>query len=80
MLRESPLYAYFPARDLDRARRFYEETLGFVPKSVDEGGVTYEFGGGTGEVISPVVARVSNRRKNAFGWCVRLSVGICRQV
>ena len=32
MLRESPLYAYFPARDLDRARRFYEEKLGFVPQ------------------------------------------------
>jgi hypothetical protein len=26
MLQESPLYAYFPARNLDRARRFYEET------------------------------------------------------
>jgi catechol 2,3-dioxygenase-like lactoylglutathione lyase family enzyme len=35
MLQSSPLYAYFPARDLDRARRFYEEKLGFVPKSAD---------------------------------------------
>ena len=47
MLGESPLYAYFPARDLDRARRFYEEKLGLVPKSLNNGGVTYEFGGGT---------------------------------
>ena len=25
MLQKSPLYAYFPARDLNRARRFYEK-------------------------------------------------------
>ena len=47
MLQKSPLDAYFPARDLNRARRFYEETLGLVPKSLNNGGVTYELGGGT---------------------------------
>ena len=47
MLQKSRLYAYLPARDLDRARRFYEQTLGFVPKSLNNGGVTYEFAGGT---------------------------------
>jgi catechol 2,3-dioxygenase-like lactoylglutathione lyase family enzyme len=28
-----------PAADLDRARRFYEETLGFLPADVQPGGV-----------------------------------------
>ena len=35
MLQKSPLYAYLPAADMDRARRFYEGTLGFVPKSLE---------------------------------------------
>ena len=37
MLQKSPLYAYLPATDMDRARRFYEGTLGFVPKSLENG-------------------------------------------
>jgi catechol 2,3-dioxygenase-like lactoylglutathione lyase family enzyme len=32
MLQDSPSYAYIPAKDLARARRFYEDTLGFRPK------------------------------------------------
>ena len=28
MLQNSPFYAYIPARDLERARRFYEGKLG----------------------------------------------------
>jgi catechol 2,3-dioxygenase-like lactoylglutathione lyase family enzyme len=34
MLRDARLYVYFPARDLARARRFYEEKLGFVPGNI----------------------------------------------
>ena len=44
MLQDSPMYAYIPARDLPRARRFYEGLLGFVPKQEQAGGVVYEFG------------------------------------
>jgi len=47
MLQNSPLYAYIPAQDVNRARKFYEGKLGFVPKQVMEGGVAYEFAGGT---------------------------------
>jgi hypothetical protein len=32
MLQDSPMYSYLPARDLGRARKFYEGTLGFTPK------------------------------------------------
>ena len=69
MLQESPLYAYFPARDLDRARRFYEETLGLVPKSVNNGGVTYEFGGGTAAFLYPTHNAGTSRASQAF-WSV----------
>jgi predicted enzyme related to lactoylglutathione lyase len=44
MLQNSPMYAYIPAKDLARARKFYEGKLGFVAKQVMEGGVVYEFG------------------------------------
>ena len=43
MLQNAPMYAYIPAKDLARARKFYEGKLGFVPKQVMEGGVVYEF-------------------------------------
>ena len=32
MLQDFPLYAYIPAKDVARARRFYEGTLGFRPQ------------------------------------------------
>lgn len=42
------MYAYIPAKDLARARRFYEGKLGFVPgKKQDDGGVVYESAKGT---------------------------------
>ena len=47
MLQNSPMYAYIPAKDVDRARKFYEGKLGFTAKQVMEGGVVYEFAGGT---------------------------------
>ena len=47
MLQTSPLYAYLPARNVARARAFYEKTLGFKPKMEINGGVVYECGNGT---------------------------------
>jgi predicted enzyme related to lactoylglutathione lyase len=31
MLQQSPMYAYIPAKDLARARKFYEEKVGLKP-------------------------------------------------
>ena len=69
MLQESALYAYFPARDLSRARRFYEETLGLVPKSVTNDGVTYEFAGGTAAFLYLTENAGTSRASQAF-WSV----------
>jgi predicted enzyme related to lactoylglutathione lyase len=47
MLQKSPLYAYIPVKDLARARKFYEQKIGLVPKEEKLGGLLYEFAGGT---------------------------------
>ena len=69
MLQLSPLYTYLPASDLDRARRFYEETLGLAPKSLNNGGVTYEFAGGTAAFLYPTSNAGTSKASQAF-WSV----------
>ena len=53
MLQNSPMYAYIPAKDVSRARKFYEEKLGFKPGKELAGGVVYEFGKGTACFLYP---------------------------
>ena len=45
MLQKYAMRAYIPARDLERARRFYEGKVGLKPQAVAAGGVFYEFAG-----------------------------------
>ena len=45
MLSAAPIRAYIPVRDVSRARRFYEDKVGLVPKQEFAGGVVYECGG-----------------------------------
>jgi predicted enzyme related to lactoylglutathione lyase len=47
MLQNAPMYSYLPAKDVARARAFYEGKVGFKPKEVTPGGVVYEFANGT---------------------------------
>jgi len=47
MLQDSPVYSYIPAKDVGRARKFYEQTLGFKPKQEISGGVVYQCARGT---------------------------------
>ena len=69
MLQQSPIYVYFPARDLARARRFYEKTLGFVPQQEVNGGVVYAFGGGTAAFLYPTPNAGTSQASQAF-WSV----------
>ena len=55
--------------DVDRARRFYEGTLGFAPKQLDAGGVTYEFAGGTAAFLYPTPHAGTSGASQAF-WLV----------
>lgn len=70
MLQSAPLYAYIPAKDVARARRFYEQKLGFKPGRELAGGVTYEFGGGTACFLYPTPNAGSSQASQAF-WQVK---------
>jgi predicted enzyme related to lactoylglutathione lyase len=69
MLQNAPMYAYIPAKDVARARRFYEEKLGFKPKQETAGGVVYEFGQGTACFLYPTPNAGTSQASQAF-WQV----------
>lgn len=69
MLQTHPIYAYLPARDVERARRFYEQTLGFEPGEELAGGVTYRFGNGTAAFLYPTDNAGTSKASQAF-WQV----------
>ena len=69
MLQGFPLYTYLPAKDVARARRFYEDTLGFRPKQEIAGGVVYEFGDKTACFLYPTPNAGTSRASQAF-WQV----------
>ena len=69
MLQKFPLIAYIPARDVARARRFYEDKLGFKPKQEASDGVVYEFAGGTSCFLYPTPNAGTSQASQAF-WQV----------
>jgi predicted enzyme related to lactoylglutathione lyase len=69
MLQKFPLYAYIPAQDVDRARRFYEDRVGLTPKQEIAGGVVYEFGAGTACFLYPTPNAGTSKASQAF-WQV----------
>jgi predicted enzyme related to lactoylglutathione lyase len=69
MLQRFPMYAYIPAQDVDRARKFYEEKVGLKPKQEVAGGVVYEFGQGTGCFLYPTPNAGTSKASQAF-WQV----------
>lgn len=69
MLQDAPMYAYIPAKDVSRARGFYEEKLGFKPKQETAGGVVYRFGQGTACFLYPTPNAGTSQASQAF-WQV----------
>ena len=69
MLQNAPMYSYIPAKDVARARKFYEAKLGFKPRREVAGGVVYEFGKGTGCFLYPTPNAGTSRASQAF-WQV----------
>src|SRR4029450_13740514 len=66
---QAPMYAYIPAKDVARARRFYEEKLGLKPGEETAGGVTYGFGKGTACFLYPTPNAGTSKASQAF-WQV----------
>ena len=69
MLQNSPMYAYFPAKDVSRARKFYEDKIGLKPKEEIAGGVVYEFGKGTACFLYPTENAGTSKASQAI-WQV----------
>ena len=70
MLQDFPMYAYIPARDMARARQFYEKKVGLRPKEETNGGVVYEFAGGTACFLYPTPHAGTSQASQAF-WSVK---------
>ena len=66
MLQNFPIYAYIPARDLHRAREFYEAKLGLRPREEVNGGVVYAFGQGTACFLYPTPNAGTSKASQAF--------------
>jgi predicted enzyme related to lactoylglutathione lyase len=69
MLQSSPMYSYIPVKDVARARRFYEQKLGFKPKQEIAGGVVYEFRDHTACFLYPTPNAGTSKASQAF-WQV----------
>src|SRR5688572_31538559 len=69
MLQSSPMYSYIPAKDVARARKFYEDKVGLKPKQEIEDGVVYEFGKGTACFLYPTPNAGTSKASQAF-WQV----------
>ena len=69
MLQRFPMYAYIPARDLKRARQFYETKVGLRPREDRNGGVVYEFANGTACFLYPTPNAGTSQASQAF-WSV----------
>ena len=66
MLQNAAMYSYIPAKDVARARKFYEEKLGFKPKEETAGGVVYEFARGTACFLYPTPNAGTSQASQAF--------------
>ena len=70
MLQDFPIYAYIPAKDIARARAFYEGKLGWRPLEEDVAdGVTYSFANGTACFLYPTPNAGTSMASQAF-WQV----------
>lgn len=69
MLSDSVVIAMIPCRDLDRARRFYEDKLRLTPGEDTPGGVTYHCKGGTLFLLYPS-GYAGAAQTTAMSWVV----------
>jgi catechol 2,3-dioxygenase-like lactoylglutathione lyase family enzyme len=69
MLKNAPIVPYIPATDVARARRFYEEKVGLVPREEAAGGVIYECGSGSWIFLYPSAGAGTSKASQAF-WQV----------
>ena len=69
MLKDSPIVPYIPASDIARARKFYEEKVGLVPREEAAGGVVYECAEGSWIFLYKSAGAGTSKASQAF-WQV----------
>jgi len=69
MLKNAPIIPYIPVADMARARKFYEEKVGLVPKEEYAGGVIYECGKGSWVFMYKSPGAGTSKASTAF-WSV----------
>ena len=70
MLKSAPIVPYIPATDVARARKFYEEKAGLVPREEVAGGVVYECGDRLWIFLYPSGGAGTSKASQAF-WQVK---------
>jgi predicted enzyme related to lactoylglutathione lyase len=70
MLQSHAMYAYIPAKDVARARRFYEDKVGLKPKQEIAGGVVYEFAKNTAAFLYDAGDSAGTSRASQAFWTV----------
>jgi predicted enzyme related to lactoylglutathione lyase len=63
------MYAYLPAKDIARAKAFYEQKVGLRAKEERNGGVVFEFGDHTACFMYPTPFAGTSQASQAF-WQV----------
>ena len=72
MLQNYPLYAYIPAKDVARARKFYETKLGLKPGDQQiDGGVAYPFGDHTAAFLYEAGESAGTSKASQAFWKVK---------
>jgi catechol 2,3-dioxygenase-like lactoylglutathione lyase family enzyme len=69
VLNEFDLWTTLPAADLERAKRWYSEKLGFEPESEDPGGIHYRTGQAAFDLYPTQFAGIAQH--TLAGWSVR---------
>ncbi|TLM81531.1 VOC family protein [Pseudarthrobacter sp. NamE5] len=68
MLKDSPLMAVLPAKDIDRAKDFYRNKLGLEPaESIDGENVIYRCGNGTSFLLYQT-DNAGSAKNTQMGW------------
>ena len=70
MLQNFPMYSYIPAKDVARARKFYEGKLGLKPGEEIEGGVAYQFSDHTAAFLYDAGESAGTSRASQAFWKV----------
>jgi catechol 2,3-dioxygenase-like lactoylglutathione lyase family enzyme len=68
MIRDFDLWAILPASDMERAKRFYQEKLGFTPVKETEQWATYRSGGSVFQIYP--TSSAGTARHTQAGWVV----------